>query len=520
MKRDNPSLRCCTQKAQLKNLASVATETVNGYGNWWRRRAFAPLTTESCCVITFPANKWFTARQSGNADWIEKMANIQALRGIRYDLSQIDSLSNVVAPPYDVINSQLQDDLYKKHPANVIRLILNREEPGDEVDAKYGRAAKFLRAWKNQGILFQEHTAAIYVYHQEFEFARKSYTRRGFMARCRLEKFGEGKIYPHEETHSAAKVDRLKLTRACKTNLSQIFGIYPDERNEAQEILEAAVAGTAPIEVRDHLGVIHRMWVVTDVSVISKVTTVLGPKPIFIADGHHRYETACNYREELRAAGPLSEDHPANFVLMMFISMSDPGMIVLPTHRLFRGIDPISSTELIQKLGNCFACDIVGKGAEQAGPLWDEIEIENEQGTFGFYCRKDDTWVRARVTDDGLSKMASLATDHSADWQSLGVALLHRLVMENLLGHAKLATPKYVHSVEEVVEGLLHGDTAGRDATGQSGSDKPFELAAMVMPATVTHVQEISLHQERMPAKSTYFYPKLLSGMVFNSLEN
>lgn len=446
------------------------------------------------------------------------MANIQAFRGIRYDLGHVGSLANVIAPPYDVINQSQQDELYKKHPANVVRLILNRDEPGDGVDARYGRAAKFLETWKKQGVLFEEADPAIYVYHQTFSFGGQTYTRRGFMARCRLEKFGEGNIFPHEETHSAAKVDRLKLFNACKHNLSQIFGIYPDETNEAQEKLESAVAGTAPLEVTDHLGVVHHLWTVTDTQTLSEVTACLGPKPVFIADGHHRYETACNYRDQLVETEGIGEDHPANYVLMMFISMNDPGMVVLPTHRLFRGVEVISLDELESKLSGCFDCERVGSGREFADELWQEIEIENEQSTLGLYSAVDDAWLRIRLNAAGQDRLTELAASQSSQWRGLGVSILHQLVMGDLLGYPNLPTPKYVHDISEVVEGLRDGDSAGRDATGQSGSNEPFQLAALVMPASVDDVRNISLQGERMPAKSTYFYPKLLSGLVLNPL--
>jgi len=170
------------------------------------------------------------------------MPNIQAFRGIRYDLGHVGSLSNVIAPPYDVIDSALQQQLYDTHPANVVRLILNKDEPGDdEHDNRYTRAARLMRLWQREGVLFTEADPALYVYHQVFAEGGIEYTRRGFMCRVRLERFGEGNIYPHEETHGAAKADRLKLWNACKANLSQIFGLFPDEENEAQEVLEAAI---------------------------------------------------------------------------------------------------------------------------------------------------------------------------------------------------------------------------------------------------------------------------------------
>ena len=453
------------------------------------------------------------------------MPDIQALRGIRYNLGHVGSLSNVIAPPYDVIDADLQRQLYYKHPANVVRLILNKDEPGDdEQNNRYSRAARQFRVWQREGVLFTEADPAIYVYHQVFEERGVLHTRRGFMCRCRLERFGEGNIFPHEETHGAAKADRLKLWGACKANLSQIFSLFPDSKNEVQNILEAAIAGVAPLEATDHLGVIHRIWPVTDVATITAVNAAMGDRPVYIADGHHRYETACNFRDqvaaELAARGEkLSPEHPANFVLMMFVSMSDPGMLVLATHRLFRGLPKMTSGQLRERLGDSFDMEPAGSGPERARTLWEEIELEAEQGTLGLYTAADNQWTMARLTDYGQARMSEAASEHSDDWQGLGVSILHRLVIETLLDAPNLPAPKYVRVIEEVVQGLREGDAAGRDATGQSGTGGRFELAALVMPATVEHIRAISSHGERMPAKSTFFYPKLLSGLVINPLE-
>jgi uncharacterized protein (DUF1015 family) len=454
------------------------------------------------------------------------MPVIQAFRAIRYDLGHVGSLSNVVAPPYDVIDADLQRELYDKHPHNVVRLILNRDEPDDnERNNRYTRAARLLRQWQRDRILFTEADPAIYVYHQVFTDGGVTYTRRGFMCRVRLERFGEGNIFPHEETHGAAKADRLKLWTACKANLSQIFGLYPDDENQAQNRLEAAVAGVTPLEATDHLGVVHRIWPVTDVATISAVSGAMGERPVFIADGHHRYETAITLRDQLAAelardGESLRPDHPANYVLMMLVSMSDPGMLVLATHRLFRGLPAITSGQLREHLGDYFKTEAAGSGPQRARSLWEEIEIEGEQGTLGLYTRTDDQWTLARITDAGRRKMAEVAAEHSAEWQKLGVSILHRLLIETLLApRSSLPAPKYVRGIDEVVRGLEHGDDAGRDATGQAGTGGKFELAALVMPATVEHIRAISTHGERMPAKSTYFYPKLLSGLVINPLE-
>ncbi len=230
------------------------------------------------------------------------MATIQAFQAIRFDLGHVGNLSDVVAPPYDVIDGTFQDELYKRHPANVVRLILNRPEIGDQdPDIHYNRAALFYKNWQREGVLKQDSQPAVYFYQQVFSFGGSTFTRSGFLCRVRLEPFGTGKIYPHEETHAAAKADRLKLTRACRANLSPVFGIYPDESNDVLVELSEAIRSITPLEATDHLDVVHRMWPVTDLSVLNRITALMEPKPLFIADGHHRYETACNYRDELNA---------------------------------------------------------------------------------------------------------------------------------------------------------------------------------------------------------------------------
>jgi uncharacterized protein (DUF1015 family) len=262
------------------------------------------------------------------------------------------------------------------------------------------------------------------------------------------------------------------------------------------------------------LGVTHRLWVVEDVKIIQQVAAILGPAPMFIADGHHRYETACNYRDQLSQNGPLPPEHPANFVLTQCVSMSDPGLIVLPTHRLFRGLVSHTSGELSSLLEKYFQLQPAGAGPNEATAIWERIETDADQAQMAFYTTKDNQWTLARLNDAGKMKMAEVAREHSRVWQGLGVAILHRLVIETLLGAKNLPKARYVHLVGEVVEGLDKKDTVGE---GASGDD--FPLAALVMPATIQHIELVSERNERMPAKSTYFYPKLLSGMVFNLLE-
>jgi uncharacterized protein (DUF1015 family) len=254
----------------------------------------------------------------------------------------------------------------------------------------------------------------------------------------------------------------------------------------------------------------------TDVATIAKLSSIMGPKPLYIADGHHRYETACNYRDQIYDSGFLSPEHPANYTLMMCVAMDDPGLIVMPTHRLFRqkaangaptlagDLPLMTSGELAAKLGPCFTTRLAGEGPDQAVAVWEDIETGGRQGAIGLYTLKDNCWSIATLTEAGKARMAEVAKDHTAEWQSLGVSLLHRLIVDDLLGCKDLPKPGYVHLIEEVVDGLNTGE---------------YPLAAVVMPATVEDVRQISTGGERMPAKSTYFYPKLLSGLVINPVE-
>lgn len=433
------------------------------------------------------------------------MPEIQAFRGIRYDLGHVGSLSDVIAPPYDVISPELQTSLYKKHPCNVVRLILNRIEPGDdEVNNRYSRAKRFYQSWLAEGVLFREADPAIYVYYQEFEVEGRRYLRRGFMARVRLSQYGEGQVFPHEHTLRGPRMDQLMLMTMCKANMSQVFGMYPDPDQQTVALLDETVQSLTPVEAVDHLGVIHRMWPVTDPQLVTKLSAIVGPAPIFIADGHHRYETALEYREQLRDMGYLRPDHPAHYVLMHCVPMEDPGLIVLPTHRLFRTIPDLSAAELATRLGNLFSVQNVAQGPEAGRDVWELVRQAPDAATLAVFTRRDQQWSVLELTPAGREKMDDVATDHTPEWRNLGVAVLHRLIVEHLLKVEPPLEVDYVHTVDEVICGL------------QAGT---YPLACLVRPATVKDIRDVSLQGDRMPAKSTYFYPKLCSGLVINPLE-
>lgn len=434
------------------------------------------------------------------------MPDIRPFRGWRYDLGRVGALSDVVAPPYDVIDSALQHALYAKHPHNVIRVDLNREEPDDDgKHNRYTRAARFFKDWQQDSILRQENDPALYVYHQTFTVEGKEYTRRGVLARVRLEPFGKGCIYPHEETMPGPKADRLLLMHATAMNLSPIFGLYPDPLQRVQERLDAAVQRMLPVEAVDHLGTISRLWPVTDLHVIRDVQSLLHAMPVFIADGHHRYETSLKYLDERRAAGEVRDDEaPPNFVLMMLVGMNDPGLRILPTHRLISGVPELTADRLRALLNPHFETETVGTGSAAVRHTWELIEAAGEQDLLGFCTVADKTWQTARFRGSNL--MAKLARDHSPAWQGLGVSILHVVVLNQLLREGLKAEPtcQYVHLLGEVTTAV---------------AAKQCKVAVLVPPATMQHVQEIAGNHEKMPPKSTYFYPKLLTGLVFNPLK-
>jgi uncharacterized protein (DUF1015 family) len=436
------------------------------------------------------------------------MAEIQAFRGYRYDLGRVGALQDVIAPPYDVIYPALQQALYDRSLYNVIRLILNQEEAGDnEVNNRYTRAARFLRDWQRDGILRQDSARALYVYQQDFEIEGRSFRRVGFMARARLEPFGQGNIFPHEETMPGPKADRLNLFRATGMNLSPVFGLFPDAKNEVRPVLEAAVRNSPPLEATDHLGVVHRLWLLTEQQLVSRLTGLLGPKPIFIADGHHRYETGLKYLEErcvARDPQAINPDGAANFILMMLVSMSDPGLVILPTHRLISGLPDLTSEHLRDLMRNHFQMEEIGRGEKGARNTWDLLEAEGSQNALGFGTAADGVWQIGRFIGDPKI-MEKLASEHSLEWRKLAVSLLHVLVLGKVLNEAFRRPPelRYVHLLGEVHEAM---------------TSKTCQLIALVPPATMQNVEQIAGNREKMPPKSTYFYPKLLSGLVFNPL--
>jgi uncharacterized protein (DUF1015 family) len=270
-----------------------------------------------------------------------------------------------------------------------------------------------------------------------------------------------------------------------------------------QACLDEAVRRAPPIETVDHLGVVSRLWPVSDQHAVSTTVGLMGPKPVFIADGHHRYETGLRYLEEKRKVGDVPQEHAANFILMMLVAMSDPGLIIMPTHRLISGLSGMAAEKLSALLAPHFDVEMIGKGEEGARQAWEHIEADGGQDLLGFGTAADGLWLTARFKSPTL--LAELAREHSPAWRGLAVAILHVVVLEKLLAKdsGQKPTCKFVHLLSEASDAV---------------ANKQCDVAALVAPAGMKHVEEIAGNLEKMPPKSTYFYPKLLSGLVFNSL--
>ncbi len=426
------------------------------------------------------------------------MAEIRAFRAFRYDMGRVGPLADVTAPPYDVIDAVLYEQLAGRSPFNVVHVDVPRAQPGDTAEHnRYTRSAALLREWMQSGVLRQDSAPAIYVCHQQFQIDGVRHIRRGFFAAVRLEPLATGAIFPHEQTFAGPKGDRLQLMQATTMNLSPVFAMYPDSESELAEILDRTILRSPPLETVDHLGTVSRLWPVTDQSVVSRITGLLGPKPLFIADGHHRYETCLQYLSERRAAGDVpTDDAPVGFTLMMLVGMSDPGLLIQPTHRLFGSEPGITIEQVSKTLAGLFEFAPV----DSASDAWDAIVADGGQSLLAFGTAADRRWLLARFTR--REAMRDAAPEHSETWRGLGVSILHRLVVPRLPFDGP---SEYPHRWQEVESAI----------TGRSCA-----LGVLVPPATIEHVETIARGRETMPQKSTYFYPKLPTGLVLHSLKS
>ena len=431
------------------------------------------------------------------------MADIRPFRALRYNSERV-AASEVVTQPYDKITSGMQDRYYAASPYNLVRIILGRREPGDNaVENVYTRAAAFGRQWRQEGILEQDRAPSVYSYSQTFTApSGMACERRGLIALGRVEDYAAKVVYRHEQTLAKPKADRLELLRATRVHYEQLFLLYEDS-GEIDRALRTEEKAT--IEVSDEFGVAHRVWQISDASVIGSVREKMKDKKLVIADGHHRYETALNFRDECREkAGTADGEAPYEFAMMTFVNMNDPGLLVLPTHRVVHSVESFSPDEFKRASGELFAVEEVGAplDAERATRL---LRERGRSGTALLAVAKD----RALLLDSPKAATARFLAGLSRRQQSLDVVELHKCLLEGVLQLSE-------ESIRQQQNLSYVRDAAEAMAMVRSGEAK---VAFLMNPCPVQKVREIAFAGEVMPQKSTDFYPKLLSGLTAYALD-
>ncbi len=417
------------------------------------------------------------------------MAEVRPLEAVHYELGMVGSLEAVTAPPYDVIGAEKRKELLGRSPFNVVEVDLPEAPEGAD---PYEHAAETFEEWLLQNVLKRDREPAIWPYAQEFTGPDgATRTRRGFLARIRLEPYGPGGVRPHERTQPGPKEDRLRLTRATRHNLSPIFALHP---GDAWSHLEPAL-GDPWGEATDDDGTVHRVWRIADPAVHEAIAAELADAELLIADGHHRYETARTYEAEVGADDP----GPHSYVLMSLVSLDDPGLAVFPTHRLLHGFEMPKYQELGKGLRELFDIEEVGLDAlDPAG--------EEGVGVFGYVDSHHKQGYRLRLRDPGA--MAAALPDKPDVYRGFDSVILETLVLRGLLD---LSTDDIAAK-----RGLAYdSDPASAIASIESGDR---DALFMLRPTPVDAVREVAAAGETMPPKSTYFFPKLATGLVFNPL--
>jgi uncharacterized protein (DUF1015 family) len=417
------------------------------------------------------------------------MAEIQPLRALHYDPAKAGSLADLTAPPYDVIDPDQRAALVARSPYNVVAIDL--PEGGDD---RYAGAAELLESWQLEGVLVRDRTQAIWAHTQEYVGPDGSrLTRHGFFCRVRIEDYGPGRVRPHERTHPGPKEDRLRLTRATRTNISPIFSLYSDPTQAAWSALEPATEQAPMGEVTDSDGTVHRVWRVQDPVVIAAVQGATADAELLIADGHHRYETMQTYAEELGGEG----EH--RYILMCLVALEDPGLTVFPTHRVLRGLDDARRDALALAFQRDF--EISEVPLEQIAPPPGTGPLQ-----LGYIDARDLRPSRLTLKDQAIADAA--LPGRSAAYRQLDTGVLEALLLKGALG---LSDEDISH-----FNGLFYARDAA-EALAMVRSHE-YDAALLVRPTPVAQVRDIAAAGENMPPKSTYFYPKLLTGWLFNPL--
>jgi uncharacterized protein (DUF1015 family) len=414
------------------------------------------------------------------------MADVQPLRALHYDLATAGPLADLVAPPYDVIDAEQRAALAARSPFNVVEIDLPTGED------RYATAAELFAAWQASGVLVRDPEPALWPLEQRYRGPDGQLrTRRGFFARVRVEDYGHGRIRPHERTHPGPREDRLRLTRATRANLSAIFALYSDPASAAHAALAPATSGVPWGEVTDADGTLHRVWRCGEPAAIAEVQAALAETELLIADGHHRYETARVYAEEVGGEG----EH--RYVLMCLAALEDPGLTVFPTHRLVRGLDATRRAALDAVIERDFATAPAARTQVAPPPGDGPLEL-------GYLDAE--RAMRLTLRDQAIADAA--LPDMPPAYRQLDTGVLEALLLKGALGLTD----------EDIAE--LHDLGYARDAEQALAliDSGEYEIAFLMRPTPVDQVREVAAAGVNMPPKSTYFFPKLLTGLVFNPL--
>jgi uncharacterized protein (DUF1015 family) len=442
------------------------------------------------------------------------MAHIEPFRALRYDPTRV-ALPKVVTQPYDKINPQMQEAYYAASPYNLVRIILGKrmatDHPGDD---PYSRAAACLGDWRREGILAQDAERSLYFYSQQFTVpgTQTKMERRGFIGLGRLEDYSAQVVFRHEQTLAKPKADRLDLLRATGGHFGQIFMLYSDPAGEIETAL--ASDGAPHMEAGDEYGVLHRVWRVSDPNVIELVRSKMRDKKLIIADGHHRYETALNYRNERRTAatnggltgGTTSESKDAayEFVMMTFVNMDSPGLVILPTHRVVHGLTSFSSEELAKAARSYFSVEDVDSAID-AARAQGILHQATQAGPAVLAVAADRAFLLDRPKALGTEIFAGL----SLRQQALDVVQLHKCLLEGVLGLSE-------ESIRNQQNISYYRETDEALAQVRKGA---ANVAFLMSPARMQQVRDIAFAGEVLPQKSTDFFPKLLSGLCIYPLD-
>ena len=426
------------------------------------------------------------------------MAVIKPFRGMRFDTEKAGELKTLCCPPYDIISEEERKEFIKQNEYNVIRLELPKE--GEDV---YARAGEVLDMWRAKGVLIHEDKPAIYIYEMEFNAYNKRRSVKGMIARVKVEEFSKGVILPHEFTLSKAKTDRFNLMKATNCNFSQIYALYMDSEHTTLKTIDEQSDFDAQYEFTDDDNITHRLWVCTDEAVIAKLIKDFADRKLYIADGHHRYETAVNYRNWCRENGISKEGDPQDYQMIYLVDMEHPGLIVFPTHRLVRDLESFDKNKVLKSCEEYF--DI--EKFTSVGNMNTVLTKQYKEGkkAFAFYCGKGE-WYLLTLKD--ITVMDSVLPELSPASRQLDVSVLHSLVLEKTMGidkenMANQINLTYTKFFEEAIMKVDKGE---------------FQCSFILNPTRVTEIRDVAAAGEKMPQKSTYFYPKMITGMVMNDI--